>query len=40
MKSITQVENYKVDIEYNDGTHELVSNPISIEDLKICINTN
>ena len=40
MKSITQAENYKVDIEYNDGTHELVSNPINIEDLKICINTN
>lgn len=37
---ITQEENNNVDIEYNDGTHEVVQNPISIENLKICINNN
>jgi len=34
---ITQNENGVVDIEYKDGSHELVDNPISIEDLKVCI---
>ena len=34
---ITQNENGVVDIEYKDGSHELVDNPINIEDLKVCI---
>ena len=33
---ITQNENGVVDIEYKDGSHELVDNPINIEDLKVC----
>lgn len=37
---ITQSEDNSVDIEYKDGGHELVKNPINIEDLKICINNN
>lgn len=34
---ITQNEDMTVDIEYKDGSHEIIANAISIEDLKICI---
>lgn len=37
---ITQEENNNLDIEYKDGTHEIVQNPINIENLKVCINNN
>lgn len=40
IKKIVQNEDNSVDIEYDDGSHEIVMNPISIEDLKICINNN
>ena len=34
---VTQDKDNSVDIEYKDGSHEIVQNPISIEDLKICL---
>lgn len=37
IKTIIQQENKSVDIEYTDGSHEIVSNPLNIEDLKFCI---
>ena len=37
IKNVTQTKDLAVDIEYNDGSHELVKNPISIEDLKMCL---
>jgi len=37
IKKIEQEKDGTVDIEYNDGTHELVKNPINVEDLKLCI---
>ena len=37
IKNVIQEKNNNIDIEYNDETHELVNNPINIEDLKICL---
>jgi len=37
ISSLTQTTYNSVDIEYNDGTHEIVQNPINIEDLKLCL---
>ena len=37
IQNITQTDNSTVDIEYKDGTHEVIKNPISIEDLKMCL---
>jgi len=37
IKNVTQDEEMAVDIEYKDGTHEYIVNPLSIEDLKMCI---
>lgn len=37
IKKATQNADGSVDIEYKDGTHEIVMNAISIEDLKICL---
>ena len=38
ISDIKQFDDNSIDIEYKDGTHELVKNPIAVEDLKICIN--
>ena len=37
IEKVTQNDNGVVDIEYKDGSHELVDNPINIEDLKVCL---
>lgn len=37
IEKVTQEEDNTVDIEYKNGTHELVQNAISIEDLKMCL---
>lgn len=37
INKVTQNEDNSVDIEYKDGTHEIVYNPINVEDLKICL---
>ena len=37
IKKVTQDEEMAVDIEYNDGTHEYVKNPLNIENLKLCL---
>lgn len=36
-KNITQDNDLTVDIEYKDGSHEYIKNPLNIEDLKICL---
>jgi len=38
ISDIKQFDDNSIDIEYKDGTHELVKNPIVVEDLKMCIN--
>lgn len=37
IKNVTQDEKMAVDIEYKDGMHEYIVNPLSIEDLKMCL---
>lgn len=37
IKNVTQGKEMAVDIEYKDGTHEYIANPLSIEDLKMCL---
>lgn len=37
ISKVTQNEDYSVDVEYKDGGHEIVKNPINIEDLKLCL---
>lgn len=37
INKVIQNEDNSVDIEYKDGTHEIVYNPINVEDLKICL---
>ena len=37
IKNVTQDKEMAVDIEYKDGTHEYIVNPLSIEDLKMCL---
>ena len=40
IEKISNIEGFKVDVEYKDGSHEIVSNPVNLEDLKVCINNN
>ena len=37
IKNVVQLEDKTVDIEYNDGSHEIVKNPLNVEDLKFCL---
>ena len=37
ISDIKQFDDNSIDIEYKDDTHELVKNPITIEDLKLCV---
>lgn len=37
IKNVVQLEDKTVDIEYNDGSHEIVKNSLNIEDLKMCL---
>lgn len=37
IKNVTQDDEMAIDIEYKDGTHEYVKNPLNIENLKFCL---
>ena len=37
ISKVIQNDDNSVDVEYNDGCHEIVKNPVNIEDLKLCI---
>ena len=37
IEKVTQDKDLIVDITYKDGSHEIISNAVNIEDLKICL---